>query len=103
MIYKNFEQLKARVRRFTGRKKVAVVIAEEEHTLQAILKGRRENIIEPILIGDSEKIAELLKTLAETVPDEAIIHAKSSSEAALRAVEIINQQEADFLLKTSAI
>ena len=99
MIYENFGQLKAKVQDFTERKRVAVVAAEEEHTLEAVFKARHEKVIEPVLVGDTKKISEYLEMLGETVPSESIIHADSSVEAASISVDIINRQEADFLMK----
>lgn len=99
MIYENFGQLTATVQDFTEQKKVAVVSAEDEHTLEAIFQACKENIIEPILIGNSKKISEHIRQLGETVPDTGIVHAETPVEAASLAVNLINKQEADFIMK----
>lgn len=99
MVYENFNQLKARVQHFAERKRVAVVAADEEHTLEAVFHARRENIVEPILIGDSQKIASYLEKLKESVSQEAIIHVADPIEAAAQAVAMIHDQQADFLMK----
>ena len=99
MVYENFNQLKTRVQNFTERKRVAVVAAEEEHTLEAALHARRANIVEPVLIGDSQKIARYLEKLGASVSQEAIIHAADPVEAAAQAVAMIHDRQADFLMK----
>lgn len=99
MVYENFNQLKARVQHFTERKRVAVVAAEEEHTLEAVFHARRENIIEPVLIGDSQTILGYLEKLGESVSPDAIVHVADPLEAAARAVTMIHDQQADFLMK----
>lgn len=99
MIYENFSQLTAKVQDVTERKKVAVVAAEDEHTLEAIFKARKEKIIEPILIGNSKEILAYINTMGESVPNTAVIHVEGSVEAASVAVDMINKQEADFIMK----
>lgn len=99
MIYENFLMLKAKVQHFVKRKRVAVVAAEEEHTLEAICHARRENIVEPVLIGDSQKIARYLEQFGESVAQEAIVHIADPLEAAAYAVTLIRDQQADFLMK----
>lgn len=101
MIYKNFHQLKTTVQEMTGRKKVAVVAADDEHTLKAIEEAYRDNIIEPILIGNSADIIELLTIMDVTLPKEAIIHVDTPTAAAKIAVEMVSQEKADFLMKGS--
>ncbi len=99
MEYENFSQLTAKVRDSATCKKVAVVAAEDEHTLEAVFKARKHNIIEPILLGNSQKISEHIHIHEESVADTAIIHVEHPVEAASLAVDMINRQEADFLMK----
>jgi phosphate butyryltransferase len=51
-----------------------VVSAQDEHTLEAVFKARENNIVEPILIGDKEKIKEILKKLKKDISEDAIIN-----------------------------
>lgn len=99
MVYENFNQLKTRVQNFRERKRVAVVAADEEHTLEAVFHARRENIIEPVLIGNAQKIAGYLEILGESVSQEAMIHIADPIEAAAYAVAMVHDQQADFLMK----
>lgn len=99
MVYENFNQLKNRVQNFTKRKRVAVVAADEGHTLEAVIHARRENIIEPVLIGNAQKIASYLEQFDESVPQEAIIHATDPAEAAAQAVAMVHERQVDFLMK----
>ncbi len=73
-----------------------MVVAEEEHTLEAVCHARRENIVEPVLIGDSQKIARYLEQFGESVAQEAIVHIADPLEAAAYAVTLIRDQQADF-------
>ena len=99
MEYKSFDDLIKKVQNLDSEKKVAVVSAQDEHTLEAVFKAKKDNIVEPILIGNKKKIIEILSRLHESVLEESIINVESDSEAAEKAVELINENKADFIMK----
>ena len=99
MEYKSFDDLIKKVQNLGSKKKVAVVSAQDEHTLEAVFKAKKDNIVEPILIGNKKKIIEILSGLHESVLEESIINVESDSEAAEKAVELINENKADFIMK----
>lgn len=99
MEYKSFDDLIKKVQNLDSKKKVAVVSAQDEHTLEAVFKAKKDNILEPILIGNKKKIIEILSRLHESVLEESIINVESDSEAAEKAVELINENKADFIMK----
>ncbi|CBH20334.1 phosphate butyryltransferase [Acetoanaerobium sticklandii] len=99
MEYKSFDDLIKKVQNLDSMKKVAVVSAQDEHTLEAVFKAKKDNIVEPILIGNKKKIIEILSGLHESVLEESIINVESDSEAAEKAVELINENKADFIMK----
>lgn len=98
MEIKNFDELIKNVQGFSSKKKVAIVSAQDKHTLEAVFKAKKDNIIEPILIGDSKKIVEILREINESLENQ-IIDVKSDVEAANKAVELINEKKADFIMK----
>ena len=89
--------------RFAGelpsRAVMAVAAAADPHSLEAALEARRAGIAEPLLVGDRGAILSLLEGLGESVPDEDIIDASGSAEAAARAVALVREGRASFLLK----
>lgn len=99
MAYKNFEELIAAVKGSGSVKRVAVVSAADEHTLEAVFRARRDGLVEPILIGSTQAINEVLEGLGETLPEEQIIEASTDAEAALLSTELIRKGEADFIMK----
>ena len=99
MEYKSFDDLIKKVQNLDSMKKVAVVSAQDEHTLEAVFKAKKDNIVEPILIGNKKKIIEILSGLHESVLEESIINVESDSEAAEKALELINENKADFIMK----
>ncbi len=99
MVYTNFDEMIAQVKGEPVRKRMAVAAAGDEHTLQAVVHARKEGIIDPILVGDENEIIRILKELGEEVPAEDIVHADGLQDAAEKAVAIVREGRADFLMK----
>ena len=98
-MYKNFSELQEHARHITSRKRVAVAAAAEEHVLEAVNRAYQAQIIEPMLIGDAEKIACMLAHLDAAIPRDAIIPADTTQKAALLAVKLVRSGAADILMK----
>ena len=101
MVFHNFDELIAKVKGAPSKKIMAVACANDEHTLEAVVNARREGIIEPILVGEKKIIDEILGELNEVIPEENIIDvpADDLQQACEKAVKLVSQGEADFLMK----
>jgi len=99
MVIKNFDELIKKVQSFEGKKKVAVAAAHDEHALEAVFEAAENNIVEPVLIGNKEKIKEIAAKLGKTVSDDSIIETADDNEAAAKAVELARNGQADFIMK----
>jgi len=99
VIYNDFDQLIEKVKNFPTMKRVAVAAAEDKHTLEAVFKARSEGIVEPILVGNKERIKEIIKSMGESFQDENIHNANDVVESAELAVKLVNENKADFLMK----
>jgi len=99
MVFKDFNELIKKVQKVDGKKRVAVVAAQDEHTLEAVFRARKDHIVEPVLIGDKVKIKAIVKSLNEELDDEAIIHAENDGDAAEKSVRLIHDNAADFIMK----
>lgn len=99
MVYNDFDQLIEKVKNFPTMKRVAVAAAEDEHTLEAVFKARSEGIVEPILVGNKERIKEIIKGMGESFQDDNIHNANDVVESAELAVKLVNENKADFLMK----
>ena len=96
---RTFDELVERVKK-SGRKfRMAVASAGDDHTLEAVLMARREGVASPILVGDKKIILDLLGKMRETVPDEDIYDVPDPAEASAKAVELVREGKADFLMK----
>jgi phosphate butyryltransferase len=99
MVIKNFDELIKKVQSFEGKKKVAVAAAHDEHALEAVFHAVENNIIEPVLIGNKEKIKEIAAKLGKAVSDDSIIETADDNEAAAKAVELARNGQVDFIMK----
>lgn len=99
MVIRNFDQLIKQVASFKEKKKVAVVAAHEEHTLEAVFKAKEDDIVEPILIGCKEKIKEIMEKNNYTLEDEAIIDILDERQAAYKAVELVKENKVNSIMK----
>lgn len=95
---KNFDELLSTV----GNKKtmkLAVASAQDKDVLEAVHKAAEMELIEPILIGDENKIFSILDSLNVSNKDYVIINEPDIVEAAKKSVSIVKSGEADFLMK----
>jgi phosphate butyryltransferase len=100
MLIQNFLDLRRRAQEL-GPKRVAVVMADDEIALSAIIKAAVLKIATPILIGEVERIRERLAKLEEgaSLHHVDFISASSAEAAAESAVSLCCNGEADILLK----
>lgn len=99
MEFKNFDELIKKIQSRSSLAKVAVAAANDEHTLEAVFKATKDNIVEPVLIGNKAQIQEILVKLNVQFEEDKIIHTESDAEAAEKAVELINEGRAAFIMK----
>jgi len=78
---------------------MAVAVAADRHTLEAVFTAREQGIARPILVGDKALILEILATHHETVPDEDIYDVMDIVAACELAVSLVREGKADFLMK----
>jgi phosphate butyryltransferase len=96
---RNFHELVERARASGRRMRVAVVGADDEHTLQAVFRGSDDGIVEPILVGGLAGIRSTLDRLGLELPAENLVHAEGAVAAARRGVELVRSGCAQFLMK----
>ena len=96
---RTFDEMIQRVKSAPVKKRVGVVAAQDEHTLQAVFKARKDQLVEPILIGDQVKIKAILNKLGEELADDFIISTEGDSESAEAAVRLVHEGKIDFIMK----
>jgi phosphate butyryltransferase len=99
MELKNFNELITKLQNETSKKKVAVAAAQDEHTLEAVFRAKKDGIVEPILIGDKKEIKNILNKLNVDFNDDQIVCTENDVEAAEKAVELVHEKKVDFIMK----
>jgi phosphate butyryltransferase len=99
MALRNFDELVGKVKRFPKLRRVIVASAADEHSLEAVFRARADGIVSPVLVGPEEKISEILSKLGDGVPEGDLYDVPGAEEAAVRAVELVQEGKGDFLMK----
>jgi len=81
---------------------MTVAVAQEEIVLQAVQKAEELGLIEPVLIGDQVRITEMAQGFGWEVPSKCIVHEADYSLSIRRAVEMVRDGQADFVMKGKA-
>ncbi|MDT2815243.1 bifunctional enoyl-CoA hydratase/phosphate acetyltransferase [Vagococcus carniphilus] len=99
MVLTNFQQIEDKLKLQSRQIRVAVAAAGDKHTLESIFTARKRGIIIPILVGDKAKILEITDEIGMTVESEQIIDVSDNVEACQKAVSLVREKKADFIMK----
>ncbi|MBP2649205.1 MAG: phosphate butyryltransferase [Firmicutes bacterium] len=98
MSIKNFDVLTEKLK--TGAKKRVVLIgAEDTHSLEAVMLAQKENLVQPILVGNKATIVKYLDELSFSAKNVLIVDSADVEESIKQAAKLINAGEADFIMK----
>lgn len=95
----SFKELAEAVKRHSNKSKVAVVAANDPHTIESVVTAQRDGMIEAILIGDAAKMRGHLEQQGANPSDYTMLSAESAEQALALAVEYINGGRANVLMK----
>jgi phosphate butyryltransferase len=95
----SFRDLADEARRTVKKAVVAVVQAQDEHTLDAIWNAKRAGLVDALLIGDAAQIDEILTRLGGSAAEFTVIPAATQEEALKIAVENIRAGGASAIMK----
>lgn len=79
--------------------RIAVAAAHDEEVLRAAMEAKRQNIAQPLLVGNREQISHMLRDLGEDCADYEIMDASDDADCAKKAVACVVDGRADFLMK----
>lgn len=80
-------------------KNLGVIKGEDAHTLEAVVKAQAEGVIKAVITGNEEKIIETLKSLGADPADYEIINTESDEEAIQKTIDMVHEGKVDFLMK----
>ncbi len=81
------------------KKKVSVAVAQDNEVLMAVKAAKERGIADSVLVGDADKIKEIMLELEMSPDDYEIIDVKDPIEASLKAVSLVSSGEADMYMK----
>jgi phosphate butyryltransferase len=81
-------------------KRLVLAVAQDGHSLEAVAAAAKKKFIDPILVGDADKIREIADKQAKVdISSCHIINEKDIDEAVAKAVKLVHYGEADILMK----
>ena len=80
-------------------KKVAVACAQDEPVLEAIKAAKEQGIADAILVGDQAEMEKIASQIGMNLADYEIINETDPFTAALKAVELVHNGQADMYMK----
>lgn len=96
---KSFDEIKARLGSLEQRKRIGVVAAQDEHTLDAVMLAARDGLVEPVLIGKKNEITALLQGLGDDPNHFEIIDIDEPEACARQAALLVREGKLDCLIK----
>ena len=85
--------------KYENKMRLAVVAAHDGEVLEAVFEAKKLDIIEPILIGDMEKIKEIGKRQNIDMEEVQIVDEKDLVKSAEIGVKMVGDGQADFIMK----
>jgi phosphate butyryltransferase len=98
MVLKSLSDLRNVVAGGTVRKLV-LAAAQDQHSLGAVIRAWKDNVIEPILIGDEKGIRDICASYNYDITGVRIIHEADMDKAVEISVRMVSNKEADVLMK----
>lgn len=82
-----------------GGKKLAVAVAEDHEVLEAVKMATELKIVQPILVGDREKIQTIANEIDFDLREVKIVDEKDNQLAAREATRLVSSGECQVLMK----
>lgn len=96
---KNFEYFFDIVHAYKVKRKLVLAAAEDENALKSVKVAYEEGIIEPILVGNYQKIKEIADKIQFDLDNFELISQNDPIKSAQEAVKIVRDGKADILMK----
>jgi phosphotransacetylase len=99
MPIRSLRELADAARSLKQKSRIAVVAANDAHTIEAAVNAQQAGIAEVILIGNEALVRERLEERAVAAPDYRIVPADSIEASLAAAVALVHSGEANVLMK----
>ncbi|MBQ6601995.1 MAG: bifunctional enoyl-CoA hydratase/phosphate acetyltransferase [Eubacterium sp.] len=99
MMIKSFKELAERAQALPEKTTIALVCAHDEHSLEGISNARKDGIANAVLIGNVEKITEILTGLGDDPANYELIECEDKVEGCAIAARLVNEGKAGVIMK----
>lgn len=82
-----------------GPKRLSVAVSQAEDVMTAVEEARKRGLIDGILVGDKDQTISVCKHLKINPQDYEIINEEDKTEAAITAVKLVHEGQAELLMK----
>ncbi len=86
-------------RRSTKKKKLVLAVAQDSHSLEAVITVVKKGIIDAILVGSTSKINAIADKLNLDISNLTIVQEENDKNAVKLAVKMVHDHEGDILMK----
>ena len=83
----------------SGVKRMTIAFPHQESAVLSARKAKDDGMVEPILIGDADKIKKNAEDAGVDISDIEVIDIKDDEKASDKTVELVANGQADFLMK----
>ena len=83
----------------TQKKRLVVAYANDSHSIEAVNKAVEMGIVEATLCGDENEIRKVCAEHGFDISRFKIVHEPVDTKAAAKAVQMVRDKEADFIMK----
>ena len=94
-----FKDLATEAAKMTKKTVIAVVEAQDEHTLESVIQATNDRIMIPVLIGNVGEITALLTKFGADAEKFTIVESAGVEASLAKAVEMINDGTATAIMK----
>lgn len=99
MVIKTLSELDSHIERTGQRKRLALAVSQDSHSLNAIYKAYKNGIIDPVFIGDKTETLKIAKQMGLNFYGAMFIDELDDTKAVEIAVRMVSEGRADILMK----
>lgn len=96
---KSFSELRQRLAGLPDKKRIGVVAAQDEHTLDAVVLAARDDLVQPVLLGDAAEIRTLLRRFDYPEGRVELHDIADPANCARRAAQMTRAGQLDCIMK----
>ncbi|MDL2307194.1 bifunctional enoyl-CoA hydratase/phosphate acetyltransferase [Desulfovibrio sp. OttesenSCG-928-C06] len=98
-MYANFGEILEVVKGRQEKRRIVIAAAQDHEVLECAVQARKQGIASFILVGDQQKIEEILKGFGEDAASWEIINEPDEHKAAQKSMSMVASGEADIPMK----